>query len=300
MAHLQQSPQILKDSGFINHLDAVAQDVEKTLDNILPPPNSRLHEAMRYSVLGGGKRLRSFVLYEAASLFDVSRMHSLTVAAAIEIIQAYSLVHDDLPCMDDADLRRGKPSCHVAFGEATATLVGDALIPLGFQTLCSLTCSADIKLDLIESLAQTIGSQGLAAGQMMDLRQEAPVQNYNDILELERLKTGVFFGFAAEAGAILGGSTTAERNSLKSYGLLLGEAFQMRDDFLDGVGTSDTLGKPSGQDTAKLTFYSLLGPELLSQKAEEASHKAIKMLGCFGEKAAGLRNLAHHAVQRVR
>lgn len=300
MVRLQLSPQTLKDKAFNERLAGVANEVNATLDYILPASTTRLHEAMRYSVLGGGKRIRSYLLYEASTLFKVPPKLALHVAAAIELIQAYSLVHDDLPSMDNADLRRGKPSCHVVFGEATATLVGDALIPLAFKTLCDLDVSAEIRLSLIEGLSQTIGSHGLVAGQMMDLGEESPTRNYNDILELERLKTGVFFGYAAEAGAILGQATHVERGALRSYGLFLGEAFQMMDDLLDGVGSSETLGKPSGQDASKLTFLSLLGPEILRKKAEEASHKAIQALKVFGERASTLKGFALHALQRTK
>src|ERR1700722_598247 len=205
MALLQQNRLPLKNDSFVRRLQAIAQDVEKTLDQILPPPTTRLHEAMRYSVLGGGKRLRSYLVWAASSqLFAVPPQVALRTAAALELIQSYSLVHDDLPCMDNADVRRGKPSSHKAFGEAPAILVGDALIPLAFQTLASLEVLPEVRLDLIEGLGHTIGSSGLVAGQMMDLGQEGPCSTFEDLLQLQHLKTGVFFGFAAEAGAILG------------------------------------------------------------------------------------------------
>jgi len=201
--------------------------------------------------------------------------------------------------MDNADQRRGKPSCHIAYGEATAILVGDALIPLAFQILSELDASSEMKLSLIQRLSETIGSKGLVAGQMMDLGQEKPIKEYDDILELQRLKTGVFFGFAAVAGAILGNSSQAEKEALLSYGLYLGEAFQMVDDLLDGIGSPEALGKPVAQDTSKLTFLNLLGPEQLYKKAEEASQKAIKSLECFGDKTLPLKELALHGLNRL-
>lgn len=300
MALSQQSLQVLKNKAVEDRLQKVVEAVERTLDLLLPLPTSRLHEAIRYAVLGGGKRIRSYVLYEAARLFDVSEDLVLKVAAALEVIQGYSLVHDDLPAMDNADLRRGKPSCHKAYGEATAILVGDALIPLAFEYLAKLGERAEIKIELIEVLAKTIGSQGLVAGQMRDLGQEGKLIHENDILEMERLKTGVLFSFAAEAGAILGNASSYERQALKDYGLYLGEAFQMRDDLLDGIGSEETLGKPSGQDAQKLTFFSLLGPERLFQKTEEASLKAVQSIDIFGEKATSLKALAAYALHRVR
>jgi farnesyl diphosphate synthase len=277
---------------FLKQLQSFNEQIEAVLENILPPPTTRLHEGMRYSVLGGGKRLRSFFVWASSQLYDVAPEEALKVAAALELIQSYSLVHDDLPCMDDADLRRGKPSCHKAFGEATAVLVGDALIPLAFQTLASLDVASEIRLELIEGLGRTIGSTGLVAGQMMDLDQEEWPRTIMGLFELQLLKTGVLFGFAMEAGAILGDASVAERNSLKAYGILFGQAFQMMDDWLDGYGNEVTLGKPAGQDADKFTFLTLLGSELLYEKAESSIMEAVRELEPFGERAASLREAA--------
>jgi farnesyl diphosphate synthase len=284
----QQKPVTLSDA-FVECLQGVAQDVEHTLETLLPPPTTHLHEAMRYSVLGGGKRLRAFLVVESSQLFRIPSSQALRAAAALELIQAYSLIHDDLPCMDNADFRRGKPSCHSAFGEATATLVGDALIPLAFQTLATLDTSYDIRLSLIERLAHAIGSQGLVAGQMMDLGQEGPLQSYEDLCEQERLKTGVLFSFAAETGAILGKASLDEREALKSFGLLFGKAFQMVDDWLDVYGHEETMGKPCGQDGEKLTFLNLLGPTLLQEKIESTVLEALDCLAPFHAKASLLK-----------
>lgn len=269
-----------------------AKDIENTLETILPPPTTRLHQAMRYSVLGGGKRLRPFFVWGASQLYDVPPKEALKVGAALELIHVYSLVHDDLPCMDNADLRRGKRSCHKAFGEATATLVGDALIPLAFQTLSSLDVAPEIRLELIEGLGRTIGPQGLVAGQMRDLDQEDWPQTFEGLLELQYLKTGILFGFALEAGAILGKASALERQSLQSFGTLFGQAFQMMDDWLDGHGHVEFIGKPCGMDAEKFTFLTLFGPEGLYEKIELTIGEAVQELAFFGEKAAPLKEAA--------
>jgi len=299
MVRSQQNPSTLQSDSFEECLRTVAREVEDTLEDILPPPTTRLHQAMRYSVLGGGKRLRAFLVRASSQLYGVSPREALMTAAALELIQSYSLVHDDLPCMDNADFRRGKFSCHKVFGEATATLVGDALIPLAFQTLASLKTSPEIRLELVEGLANTIGSTGLAAGQMMDLGQEGLLSRYEELLEQERLKTGVFFGFSTEAGAILGKAPASERQALKAYGLLFGEAFQMIDDWLDGCGNEGEIGKPCGQDTTKLTFLSLLGPKHLHDKAVSAIEKAIEVLSPFQGKAMLLKEVAIYTLSRM-
>lgn len=280
------------DDPFPTTLLSFRKDIEATLETILPSPTTRLHKAMRYSVLGGGKRLRSFFVWAGSQLYDVPSDQALKTATAFELIHAYSLVHDDLPCMDDADLRRGKPSCHKAFGEATATLVGDALIPLAFQTLSSLDMDSKIRLDLIDGLSRTIGSEGLVAGQMRDLDQEDWLRTFEGLQELQYLKTGVLFGFATEAGAILGNAPASERQALKSYGTLFGQAFQMMDDWLDGHGQEDVIGKPCGQDADKFTFLTLLGPDRLHEKIASTIEEALQELEPFGEKAGLLRKAA--------
>ncbi len=299
MARLQQNLLTLKNESFTERLCAVARDVEDVLAQLLPPPTTRLHEAMRYSVLGGGKRLRSYFTWASSHLFNVPPQDALQTAAAIELIHAYSLVHDDLPCMDNADMRRGKPSCHIAFGEATATLVGDALIPLAFQALASLDVSPEVRLELIEKLGQGIGSHGLVAGQMMDLGQEGSRSTLEDLLEQQHLKTGVLFGFATEAGGILGNALPHERQALRSFGLLFGRAFQMMDDWLDGCGDEETIGKPCRQDIKKFTFLNLFNPNLLRKKAEASLHIALQTLSPFGERANFLKEAATDIFDRV-
>lgn len=285
---------------MIEHLQNFSKDIETVLESILPLPTTRLHQAMRYSVLGGGKRLRSFFVWAGAQLYGVPLTQALQTAAVFEIIHSYSLVHDDLPCMDNADLRRGKPSCHKVFGDATATLVGDALIPLAFQTLSSLEVAPEIRMELIEGLARTISSEGLVAGQMRDLNQEDWPRTFEGLLELQYLKTGILFGFAAEAGAILGRASFSERQALKSYGALFGQAFQMMDDWLDGHGQEDMIGKPCGQDADKFTFLTLLGSDRLHEKIEQTIAEAIRVLDPFGEKAAFLKEAAWHILRQGR
>lgn len=299
MVPLQQNQQTLKNSSFSTCLHAVVTQVESALEQILPPSTSRLHEAMRHSVLQGGKRYRAYLTWASAQLFNVCSQEVFKVAAAIELLHGYSLVHDDLPCMDNADIRRGKPSCHKAFGEATAILVGDALIPLAFQTLASLNVSPEIRLELIEKLSQAAGSFGLAGGQMMDLGQEGRRLTFEELLEQQQLKTGVLFGFATEAGAILGKASTQEQKALKNFGLLFGKMFQMIDDWLDGCGDESQTGKPCGQDLDKLTFLSLLGPTCLYEEAKRTLNEALDILRPFQERANPLREALQSTFHRV-
>lgn len=304
MVALQPSPATLTSElsnlSFLDHLQSFGQKIEDVLEDILPPPTTRLHEAMRYSVLGGGKRLRSYFVWASSQLYDVAPEEALKTAAVLELVHSYSLVHDDLPCMDNADFRRGKPSCHKVFGEATATLVGDALIPLAFQTLSSLKVAPEVRLELIDGLGQAIGSMGLVAGQMKDLGQEEWPRSFEGLLELQYLKTGILFGFAAEAGAILGKASAFERQALKSYGILFGQAFQMRDDWLDGHGHESTLGKPCGQDAEKFTFLNFLGPDRLHEKIECTISEALRELAPFGDKAAPLKEATLWGLDQVR
>ncbi len=299
MVQSQQSLPPLKNKPFSASLKALAQEVETVLDDILPPPSTHLHKAMRYSVLGGGKRLRSYLMWASAHLFEVLPQDVIKGAAALELIQAYSLVHDDLPCMDNADTRRGKPSCHKAFGEAPAILVGDALIPLSFHTLASLEASPQVRLELIKGLGHTIGSLGLVAGQMMDLGYEGPRSTLENLLEQQRLKTGVLFGFSTEAGAILGQASREEQKALRSYGLLFGKGFQMIDDWLDGCGSEAVMGKPCGQDVEKFTFLSFLSPSLLAEQARLVMEEALEELSPFGEKAQPLRNAVQYVLSQI-
>ena len=299
MEILLKNPLNLKNNGYLESLNSFAQKLEVALDTLLPPSETRLHEAMRYSVLDGGKRLRAHLTWTSAQLFSVCEDDILKVGAAIELIHAYSLVHDDLPCMDNSNMRRGKPSCHKAFDEATAVLVGDALIPLAFQTLGALQTSSDIKLDLIECLGEVSGSQGIVAGQMMDLRKEKFSLTLENLQKLQHLKTATLFGFSTEAGAILGKALPEERNALKSYGLLFGKAFQMIDDLLDVWGDEGTLGKPSQQDEEKVTYLNFLTPLELYEKIELLLQEAFGYLSIFNEKANPLKETALFAFNQL-
>ncbi|HCC25095.1 MAG TPA: farnesyl-diphosphate synthase [Holosporales bacterium] len=295
MVQLKRNLAPLRDEPFEQQLKSVAAQVEDVLDHILSPPTTRLHEAMRYSVLGGGKRLRAFLVYATSHLYSVPLEIALKTGAALEIVHAYSLVHDDLPAMDDATLRRNKPTCHKAYGEATAVLVGDALIPLAFEMLSSLPLSKAARLVLIKALSKVIGSQGLVAGQMMDLGQEGPKTNVKDLLELQRLKTGLFFSFATEAGAFLGGAPLKDREALKNFGLLFGQMFQMVDDWLDGCAAEKVTGKSAQQDKDKVTFLSLLGPTVLQEQAKKTLEEALEVIAPFSEKADLLKEAGYYA-----
>lgn len=298
MTAFQRNLSISENEGYLKSLVTFAEALEEKLNSVLPIPRTRLQEAMRYSVLGSGKRLRPYLTWASSQLFSVDPDDVLKVGVAIELIHAYSLVHDDLPCMDNADTRRGKPSCHKAFGEATAVLVGDALIPLAFQTLASLQASHEVKIDLINRLGHVSGCEGIVAGQMMDLKQEDISLTLETLINLQSLKTAVLFEFSVEAGAILGKAQLEEREALKSYGLLFGQAFQMIDDLLDFWGHEDILGKPCQQDQEKLTYLSFLTPSELYEKITATLQEAFDHLSPFHEKADLLKGAAVYVLDQ--
>jgi len=252
--------------------------IEKNLSQLLPTESTTLARAMSYATLGGGKRLRALMVLESADDFKVPQNQALRVASAIEIIHAYSLIHDDLPSMDDADLRRGKPTVHKAFDEATAVLAGDALIPLAFEILADPQThpSAEIRLNLIQSLSKAIGGEGLVLGQMRDLEREGKTETHSDLLNISLGKTGALFGFAAEAGAILGNVDEATQKNLRLFGELFGIAFQIQDDLLDVEATSAESGKTSGRDEAlnKTTYVTILGIEGARKEYDALMEKA--------------------------
>jgi farnesyl diphosphate synthase len=261
-------------------------------------------KAMRYSALSGGKRLRPFMTVSCASLFGVSREASLCCAAAIEFIHTYSLVHDDLPAMDDDALRRGKPSSHVMFGEAAAILAGDALLTFAFQVLADERVHADpsVRCELIRTLAVASGYRGMVGGQMMDLESENKPLSIDEIIRLQRLKTGELFAMSCEAGAILGKAPRVLRNALRGYAHDIGLAFQITDDLLDAEGTRSEAGKEVRKDkqAGKATLVSVLGIERAREQARLLANQAIGHLETFDKKADELRALAEFVITRRR
>lgn len=286
-------------------LAEAAQFVERTLDTLLPQPSgpeARVLEAMRYAALGGGKRLRGFLVLQSGRLFSVDRRALGRVAAAVECVHAYSLVHDDLPAMDDDDMRRGKPSTHKAFDEATAILAGDALLTLAFGLISSPETHGDpfVRCELVTKLAQAAGHAGMVGGQMMDIAFEGQTPPLPEITRLQRMKTAALFMFATEAGAILGKASQPLRNALATYGQELGLAFQIADDLLDVEGNPAEMGKAAQKDASKgkPTVVSVLGPERARSQAEALAHQALRHLDLFDEKADLLRAAAEFVVAR--
>jgi len=284
---------------------ASAAAVEEALDQLLPPvagPRGRVIEAMRYSCLGGGKRLRPFLVVASADLFEIPRAVSVQVGAALEMIHCYSLVHDDLPAMDDADLRRGRPSVHKAFDEATAILAGDGLLTMAFEVLAdqALPVEAETRGRLISELAIAAGAAGMVGGQMIDLSDERDHLDLEGVSELQRLKTGALIRYGCIAGGILGGAGPDQHAALSDYAEDIGLAFQVVDDLLDAFGSTEQLGKPAGQDDAmdKATFVKLLGPDAARAKAEALVAQACGRLEGFGPAAEPLRQIAQFIIER--
>jgi farnesyl diphosphate synthase len=286
-------------------LAAVAEEVEAALDRILPRvdgPRARLHEAMRYATQGGGKRLRPFLTVASADLFGVPRARSVRVGAAIELIHGYSLVHDDLPAMDDALTRRGRPSCHRQYDEATAILAGDALQSLAYQVLADPAThpDPDVRCALVAGLAAAAGANGMCGGQMLDLLAERRALDLDRVLELQRLKTGALIGFACEAGALLGGAPEGAREALLGYAADLGLAFQIQDDLLDVTGDADVTGKDLGRDAAagKATVVALLGIDGSRRRLEDLRKSAITQLEALGRDSVVLRATFDFVISR--
>ncbi len=286
-------------------LARAAVDVEATLERALGAehqPEGRLVEAMRYAALGGGKRLRPFLLLQTAGLFSVAKRSALRAAAAVELVHCYSLVHDDLPAMDDDDLRRGKPTVHRAFDEATAILAGDALLTLAFGILGHIDTHSnpEVRCELVTALADAAGAHGMVGGQMIDLMAAGEELEIGQITRLQRLKTGELIAFACEAGAILGRAAEQTREALRGYAHDLGLAFQIVDDLLDVEGTEAETGKAVGKDAmqGKATFVSILGPKRAREQAKILSEQAITHLAIFDEKAKLLRDVARFVVER--
>jgi len=283
----------------------MAASVVALLERLLPTsdgPEVRVYEAMRYAVLNGGKRFRPFLAVTSAELFDVPRSCALRVAAAVELVHCYSLVHDDLPAMDDDALRRGKPTVHVHYDEATAILAGDALQALAFEVLAELETHprARVRCDLIHLLAIAAGAPGMVGGQMMDLQAENMAMDIGTITRLQQMKTGALIAFSCESGAVLGEARDVERHALHAYAHDLGLAFQIQDDLLDIEGDAAMTGKAvqKDQDAGKATFVSILGVERAREQAKILADQAIAHLDLFGEKAELLARAAHFVVMR--
>ena len=293
-------------SDFEAALTFAASSTEHTMDRLLPKGDSdeaRVFEAMRYSSLGGGKRLRAFFVLAGATLFKVGALPALRTASAIEFLHAYSLIHDDLPAMDDDDLRRGKPSCHKQFDEATAILAGDALQALAFEVLAHEDTHGDatVRAHLVNDLARAAGAHGMVGGQMLDLLAETrPDLSIGAITRLQRLKTGALISFSCTAGAILGKASDPLRNALSAYAHDLGLAFQIVDDLLDIEGSAAELGKTPGKDAAagKATFVSILGLERARAQAHLLARQAAAHLEPFGGAADLLRQATEFVVAR--
>ncbi len=288
-------------------LAGAAAEIEAALDMLLPPPEgseARLLEAMRYAAMGGGKRLRGFLVLEGARQFGVARKAALRAAAAIEMVHAYSLVHDDLPAMDDDDLRRGKPTTHRAFDEATAILAGDALQAHAFTVIAEEETHSDpaVRAELVRCLSRAAGPRGMCGGQMLDMlaEREGAALDEPAIGRLQVLKTGKLIEFSAEAGAILGKAPGPLRHALSAYGRELGAAFQIADDLLDATATAEETGKRTGKDASagKATLVGLLGVERARMQAERLAEQARRHLDSFGERADLLRALATYAIDR--
>jgi farnesyl diphosphate synthase len=286
-------------------LNETAASVNRLLDELLPTvtgAEGRVVEAMRYATMGGGKRIRPYLVVHGAALFDVHTDYALRAAAAVEMLHCYSLVHDDLPAMDDSDLRRGRPTVHKAFDEATAILAGDGLLTMAFEVLADPKTHPDgqVRSELTLALAKAAGPAGMVGGQMIDLLAENAELDIGAITRLQRLKTGEIIAFSCEAGPILGHASRQQRHGLVSYAHDLGLAFQIVDDLLDAEGDAAATGKPVGADAAagKATFVSILGAERARSQARLLGEQANGHLEAFGRKADPLRWMTEFVITR--
>ncbi|MFM7404415.1 MAG: polyprenyl synthetase family protein [Erythrobacter sp.] len=287
----------------------VQSEIDSLFDALLPVPDdtsARLVEAMRYAAIGGGKRVRPLLVVSTASLFGVSRDAAQRAGAAIEAIHVYSLIHDDLPCMDNDDLRHGKPTLHKAYDEATAVLAGDALHALAFEVLADVSTSEDpfTRSELILTLGQASGMSGMAGGQMMDMvaDEEGVVYDLPAITRLQQLKTGALLAASVEMGAILGKVRPEGRGHLRAYARDIGLAFQIADDLLDVEGDAGKAGKALRKDNeqGKQTFVTLMGVDKAREQARALVDQAVERLGSYGSEADILRALARYIVERDR
>lgn len=300
----------MREDGVFDLLEQKLSETSELLfekmAEILPMPEGtmeqKLFEAMRYSTLSRGKRLRPFLTVMASQLFGVSLESALLTAAAIEFIHSYSLIHDDLPAIDNDDFRRGQPSCHKKFGEAVAILAGDALLTYSFQVLSDPNTHRDpsVRIELVDCIARASGFGGMIGGQVIDILAQNNTLDFNEIVRLQRMKTGALFAISCESGAILGKAPRNLRNSLRAYAHNLGLAFQITDDLLDAEGTREETGKAVRKDAAagKATLVSSMGLPQAKAHAKLLAAQAVEHLSAFGEQAAMLRTLADYVVTR--
>ncbi len=292
--------------SFLEILKTTADETENLLNELLVLKNfaaPRIGEAMRYSALGQGKRLRPFFVCESAQMLGAERQNALRVGAALECIHCYSLVHDDLPAMDDDDLRRGKPTSHIAFDEATAILAGDGLLTYAFEIIADEATHEDpaVRSQLVLALAKASGHNGMVGGQMLDLEAEKHTgQSLEEIIKIQNLKTGALFHFSLVSGAILAGGTPEQFAALATYAQKVGLAFQIADDVLDVESSPEQLGKATQKDAeaGKSTFIDLYGLAGAKQRAALLSDEACEALSLFGDKAENLYAAARFIVDR--
>ncbi len=289
----------------VQELQSCADKITELLKDLLPTvsgPEGRVVDAMRHGSLNGGKRLRPYLTVATAGLFGIGQHEALRTAAAIEMIHSYSLVHDDLPALDDADLRRGEPTVHIAYDDATAILAGDGLLTEAFSVLASPKTHPDseVRVELIAGLAHASGAQGMVGGQMIDMSPDRDNFDLEGITRLQALKTGALIKFSCQAGAILGRANREQHSRIDAYADDLGLAFQIVDDLLDVEGTTEELGKPAQQDAdaGKATFVGQLGVAGARQKAAHLAESAIGYLDIFGGEAEPLRRIVQFVIER--
>lgn len=280
-------------------------NVNKTMSRLLPETDlaeDRLYQAMRHGVLSGGKRLRPFMVMQSAKMFNVDPVKARRVAAALEFVHCYSLIHDDLPAMDNSDLRRGVPTVHVRYDEATAILAGDSLLTLAFEVLADRDTHPDpnVRVELVRKLAEASGPQGMVGGQMLDLIGEHEEFDLGTISRMQRMKTGKLMAFACEAGAILGKADEPHKKALVNYAYDLGLAFQVTDDILDVEAPTAVTGKPANQDekAGKSTFVSTMGKEEARSRAAMLVGQACRHLKVFNGRGDMLEELANYVLER--
>ena len=298
---------VLADNVLGRGLQQIQREVDEAFDAFMPLPDDPrrvLVEAMRYAAIGGGKRIRPLLLTTTAEMYRASRTAAVRAGCAIEAIHVYSLIHDDLPCMDDDDVRHGRPTLHRKWNEATAVLAGDSLHALAFELLADPQTSNDpfVRAELVQTLASASGANGMAGGQMMDIAAGSSDFDLHAVTRLQQLKTGALLGAAVEMGAILGRVPEEGRAHLRAYARDIGLAFQIADDLLDFDGDAGKAGKALRKDAArgKATLVSLMGPDKAREQARALSAQAIGHLANHGEEAALLRALAAYVVERDR